>query len=861
MNTYMEPGNNRQTQILDYLGRRLATLCSGHWDLNAIWLLHEDLNACQQQFGDQLPASVQKSIRTAAQILNQSIDASQFPDHGQADQLALLSQDLFDDDASQAKTEQGTVSAEAGGGDGIARYETPPKAYWRQWSEDATPAKAFNAEELPAAIAKPAKAATAPSADEHQDHAILSDETMHAPAKHLRIYHMTDYSALSIELDQLLEKQGFDIELINSDDELQELLQALPADLVLIDASYGDKYDAIHAIIANCRKTNAKRLIAVKLSATADADDATNTAGTHNDVVYSTAMDAGTLAGRIDKLLKFGKAEQYRVLIVEDDRSQAMFAEGILRNAEISTKVLLSAENLLETIDTFKPDLILMDLYLPNASGIELTELIRGSSHFQNTPIVFLSGEADEEKQMDALEAGGDDFLIKPIRPRRLIAIVQNRIKRHRALQNEATQLANPVVNHNGLLHRNDMLDLLKKDHESPDHALMYIYLNGYNMLKYKLGLSALESLLKQFSMHIVQACTPQPVARFGDSAFVMLYQGDCSEDALQAAAVKIRQRIMAQKFNIQGQMFELRIQIGICQFALGNTTDLLITIAEQTARQANTQATGVLVYRPQSSAEMLREERIIALLSASDKDLNKALSHLYQPIVAVAGSEEKQFQTLLRLHDDDGQMIPAAEFITIAEKSNLIVSLDRWSIAKAIATIAEQKLAGNEIKLFVNQSNVTLLDPGQLAWLKNLLKAHKIPDASLVIEINHEDALLNQKSIQDFGQALLYSGLQFCLSRYIPKNDESNLLESLPLSYVKLAHSFTANLSTQKVRDQIKMVVDRAHGHGLEVIGHSVEDAQTAATLWISGIDYIQGNLVKSANDHLDFSFAQSVL
>jgi len=122
-----------------------------------------------------------------------------------------------------------------------------------------------------------------------------------------------------------------------------------------------------------------------------------------------------------EQLLRFGKQEQYRVLIVEDDRAQAMFAEGILRNAEIITRVLLNSETLLKTIEEFLPDLILMDLYMPNASGIELTELIRKSDQFQNTPIVFLSGEIDEDKQVDALEAGGDDFLIKPIRPRRLM--------------------------------------------------------------------------------------------------------------------------------------------------------------------------------------------------------------------------------------------------------------------------------------------------------------------------------------------------------------------------------------------------------------------------------------------------------
>ncbi len=863
MNTFMEPGNYRQTQILGSLGQRLSGFCAGQWDLNAIWLLREDLQACLSLLSGQLSSTVQQSIDNIIHVLTHCIESTQFPDSGQTAQLAVLSHDLYAADSAQVKSDAETSPIDNASDTATTRAETPPKAFWRQWSEDAMPSQALSSHASLVPITQEAPTTGTSAMQDSNDNQAASSHMaseINTSSRHLRIYHVTDYSALSIQLDQILEKQGFDVELLGTELELQELLLALPADLVLIDASYSKNSTNIQSIIADYKKTSAKPLIAVQLSADAEAAETTRLANSAIDVVYSQNTDANSLVAHIDQLLKFGKGEQFRVLIVEDDRSQAMFAEGILRNAEISTKVLLSAENLLATIEEFKPDLILMDMYLPNANGIQLTELIRNSSHFQNTPIVFLSGESDEDKQMDALEAGGDDFLTKPIRPRRLIAAVQNRIKRHRALQLGAQPETPAAANTNGgLMHRTDMLDCMKKNIDSSNHALMYIELNGLNLLKDRLGLSALESLLKQFSQFLVKTCEAYPIARFSDGAFVMIYQGDCTESGLQKAAAKIRHQLMTQKFNVQDQIIEPRIQIGVCHFEHGDNTDLLITTAERTARSARAEASGILIYQPQASGEMLKEQRIVSLLNETNQ--GSALSHVYQPIVAVAGSDEKQFQTLLRLNDENGQVIPAAEFIPIAEKSNLIIGIDRWSISKAVSTIAAQANANNEMKLFVNQSNVTMLDPEHLGWLKNLLKANKIPDNCLVIEINHDDALLNQKSIHDFCQALIYSGIQFCLSRYNPKNDDSNLLESLPLSYVKLAHKFTSGSATQAVRDQIKLLVDRAHRHGLEVIGHSVEDAQTAATLWMSGIDYIQGNLVQSANNHLDFGFDQSVL
>src|SRR5690606_31012018 len=131
--------------------------------------------------------------------------------------------------------------------------------------------------------------------------------------------------------------------------------------------------------------------------------------------------NAAAVLKRLASLLNPGADQPYRILIVEDDRSHALFAEGILRNGGMDNDAVLQA------LQGFQPDLILMDLHMPHANGMELTVLIRDQEAFLHTPIVFLSGESDEEAQFDALDAGGDDFISKPVRPRHLISAVQNR--------------------------------------------------------------------------------------------------------------------------------------------------------------------------------------------------------------------------------------------------------------------------------------------------------------------------------------------------------------------------------------------------------------------------------------------------
>ena len=70
-----------------------------------------------------------------------------------------------------------------------------------------------------------------------------------------------------------------------------------------------------------------------------------------------------------------------------------------------------------------------------------------------------------------------------------------------------------------------------------------------------------------------------------------------------------------------------------------------------------------------------------------------------------------------------------------------------------------------------------------------------------------------------------------------------------------------TGGNETGALRDAMRTSIDRAHRNGLQVIGHSVEEPQAAATLWMSGIDFIQGNLVQQAASELDFDFKNAVL
>jgi len=263
--------------------------------------------------------------------------------------------------------------------------------------------------------------------------------------------------------------------------------------------------------------------------------------------------------------------------------------------------------------------------------------------------------------------------------------------------------------------------------------------------------------------------------------------------------------------------------------------------------------------YEPVKPTEAVREAALVEQIREAIA-LN-SLELLYQPVVAVAGSDDSQYQVLLRLRGSDGKLLPAAEVIPLAERGDFIVDIDRWVLQASLKLIRDRRAEGRPLRLFVTQSALTLADPGQSTWLKAELVANDVPGTSLVIELRLEDAAVHAGTVRQFCESMVDDGVQFCLSQFEAGPHAEALLDQLPLGFVKLARKYTTNTLAQALRDELKVLIDRAHRRGLEVIGHGVEDAQSAATLWMSGIDFIQGNLVQQAERGMDFDFQQAVL
>jgi len=679
-----------------------------------------------------------------------------------------------------------------------------------------------------------------------------------------RIYHLSDSSALSVELDQQLETIGYELELLESADELKEILAALPPDLVIVDASFASAIEDIGPVLKSTRERTNARLLLMVLSSEDNVPVRLSARRAGADCLMIKPRNIEEVIAKLQALMEGSTEEAFRVLIVEDDRSQALFAESILRNAGMEARVVLDAFEVLKAMEEFRPEMVLMDLYMPDCDGTELTALIREREEFLQTPIVFLSGESDVNKHYDALEAGGDDFLSKPIRPKHLIAAVSNRVKRARALQRKVAE-RDPRDPSTGLYFRSHVLDRISELLAAPDvreaaGGIFYIDLDGLPQLREKLGLSGIEKLLTETAKALVKLLDEDELAtRFSDGGFIVLCPSRVDTE-LETHAIAIRSALAGHAFEIDSRPVRLRPTIGICLLRFGFAdAGTLLNASERLSREARSTDSGVRSFEPPKRADQSQTAAMLETIrTAIERD---SFELLYQPIVAVQGGEESQYQTLVRLRDEGGNLLTAAQVLPLAESHDLIVDIDRWVMAQAMRVIDMRRAEGQPVRLFVSQSASTLTTADQADWIASQLKTRGVPGSALVIEMTLESVEAHVEAVQTFCNKLVPLGVGFCLSRMASGDIADLVLERLPVSFIKLAPKFVTGTQSAALKAELGHLVKRAHDKGLMVVAQRVEDAQAAATLWMSGIDFLQGNLVQPADKSLSFDFQAAVL
>ncbi|WP_251977371.1 diguanylate cyclase [Salinicola avicenniae] len=149
---------------------------------------------------------------------------------------------------------------------------------------------------------------------------------------------------------------------------------------------------------------------------------------------FTHPLDIPALERRLRHLVSLPQQDPYRVLLIDDDEALAEHYRLTLKRAGIESRVVIEPADVLTGMRDFVPDLVLIDINMPDCSGPELARVIRLDDDWLRVPLIYLSAEHDANRQAQALAQAGDDFLVKPISDVSLVAAVTARAQRSRQL-------------------------------------------------------------------------------------------------------------------------------------------------------------------------------------------------------------------------------------------------------------------------------------------------------------------------------------------------------------------------------------------------------------------------------------------
>jgi len=136
-----------------------------------------------------------------------------------------------------------------------------------------------------------------------------------------------------------------------------------------------------------------------------------------------------------------------RILVVEDDRDIGELVSRYLQKAGFAVDLISSGREALTAIRERPPDLVILDLMLPQVDGLEICRILRSDKKTAAIPIIMLTARADESERIVGLELGADDYLAKPFSPNELVARVRALLRRaHRGPAPERTLVYGPIV-------------------------------------------------------------------------------------------------------------------------------------------------------------------------------------------------------------------------------------------------------------------------------------------------------------------------------------------------------------------------------------------------------------------------------
>jgi diguanylate cyclase (GGDEF)-like protein/PAS domain S-box-containing protein len=373
--------------------------------------------------------------------------------------------------------------------------------------------------------------------------------------------------------------------------------------------------------------------------------------------------------------------------------------------------------------------------------------------------------------------------------------------------------------------------------------ALLFFDLDEFKSVNDLFGHNMGDTVLMQVASEIrAHLRKNEFFARIGGDEFALLVS-DVTQEHLRTLCERLMKVVGGLSFSLGEVRLSLTSSLGVAVYPehAGNPQEL-IAHADAAMYQAKDAGKNTWrVYLPDHTATLRQR----SLVTWNDR-IRQALRHdafevHLQGVYDIQSPGIRYQEALLRMPDEvTGKLLSPQAFISFAEKSNLIIDIDKWMVSRVIGLLARDPAMG---ALSVNISGRSFDEPDMGAYIARSLHEHGVAAHRLYVEITETAAIRDMRDAKRFIENLHATGCKVCLDDFGTGFSTFAYIKQLPVDVLKIDGMFIRGLASERDNQVfVKAMLDIARGFGKLVVAESVEDEQSLDILRSYGVDMAQG-------------------
>ncbi|MEH1854179.1 MAG: EAL domain-containing protein [Nostoc sp.] len=579
------------------------------------------------------------------------------------------------------------------------------------------------------------------------------------------------------------------------------------------------------------------------------------------------------------------------ILIIDDMADNLRVLSSILTREGYNVRKALNWQMALTATQTVLPDLILLDIMMPEVDGYEICQTFKAWELTADIPVIFISALDDVFDKVKAFRVGGVDYITKPFEFQEVLVRVQNQLalrsaqleilklnveledrvkERTSELEKTLQKLQQEIHSRQKL--QSQLLDIAlhdsltglpnrvlfirrlenalnrAKQESSYQFAVLFLDCDRFKVVNDSLGHLVGDELLIGIARRLQACLIPiDTLARLGGDEFGILLENITDINiAIQVAEQILQQLSLA--FKLSRYEVFMNASIGI---SWGNKNydlpEYLLRDADTAMYRAKAQGRGKYhVFNPAMHQEAIQ-------LLELENDLRRAVERqeflvYYQPIVSLNTGMISGFEALVRWRHPIRGLVSPTEFIPVAEETGLINAINTWVLQSACHQLSIWQhfpVTPEPLTMSVNLSARLFLQPNFVQQIDRIIYENKIDPAYLELEITESVIMENSQAIKIILQQLKQRKIKLIMDDFGTGYSSLSYLHSFPFNALKIDQSFVKRMQENKENmGLVPAMIGIANSMGMSAIAEGVETEEQLAQLRSLNCNFAQGYL-----------------